>query len=212
MTEHLVPGRDNRPVTETGFDTEQYGEPPRPPDVYPVPYASEVPHVDPNGKKRHWVRYTLIGVGALIVGLVVAGVAAGTDSPTKHAVAQPVATPSVSVSDTASATTPIEEWILGDGYRELTAVQTDVSSVTADAKAQDISAVETDGTQLSLDAGLAASDPPPVDPADYSAGMREYAAAGDAMAIDDFKGATRHLDAGNRLIQLVTAQIKPAGV
>jgi hypothetical protein len=43
--------------------------PPSPPPIYPPPH-----------KRRHWLRWTLIGVGALVIGIIVAVAAAGTDA------------------------------------------------------------------------------------------------------------------------------------
>jgi hypothetical protein len=185
----------------------------QPPEEPPVTPPEGFPPIQPK-KNHHWYRprNVIIGTGAVVAGIVVISLAAGgNDTPATHAV-KPLVTPPAAVPVTPSATGTIEDWVLGPGYKELLTVQSDVKTVSGDASAQDISAVETDGTKLAQDARLAAGDPPPVDAADYSAAMRYFAQSGDAMAADDFSGASRYMDLGSKLIVKVSAQLTPAGM
>lgn len=184
-------------------------EPPTPVDGIPV--------IQPD-KPHHWYRprNIILGTTGTIAVIVVASVVAGGGhQATPVAKAKPQITQSVPAvaipSVTPSATGSIESWVLSPGYDEMITVQHDVQAVGSDANAQDIPAVESDGDTLASDARIAASDPPPVGSADYTAGMTQYAQAGDAMAADDFSGATRHLDRGNVLILKVSAKLTPAG-
>lgn len=183
-----------------------------PPDGLPPILAA------PPEKQHHWYRprNVIFGTSALVAGIVVISVVAGgsehTSSPRPHSTPSVTATSAQPVTSIPSTTPPtIEDWLLGEGYKDLTTVQADVASVSTDARAQDVTAVEQDGEQLSADAAAAALVPPPFDPEDYTAAMGEFQRAGDLMQQDDFAGATRYLDQGSVLIRKVTASIPTPG-
>ena len=185
-------------------------DPPTNPDGFPPV---------PPRKQHHWYRprNIAIGTGALLVGIVVAGVATGSSNdkpaakPSSNAQPLQAASPVQPVS-TPSSDGTIMDWVLSPGYHQMMTVQADVTTLSGDASAEDVAAVEQDGAKLARDARFAAKNPPPVDSGDYSAGMTEYAEAGDSMTTDDFAGATNHLDQGTQLINKVTAALNPAGV
>jgi hypothetical protein len=79
---------------------------------------------------------------------------------------------------TSDAQEQFASWALASGFKSLAEIQKDSSNLQAAVNAQDLPALERDGGKLSSDATVAASDPPPVDAADYVTAMHDLAAAG----------------------------------
>jgi hypothetical protein len=166
---------------------------------------------------HHWYRPRNIIGGTVVVAIGITAISLAAGGGHKAATAPaPRNTPSaVATTNTPEAATgsgSVLTWITGPGYDNLLAVKTDVSNVSQDASAQDVAAVEQDGAQLTRDANAAAGTPPPIGTAEYSAAMRQYAAAGTDMQSDDFTSATRHLNQGTVLVGKVSAKLNPAGV
>lgn len=176
---------------------------------------TEVPPPEPR-RKRHWVRWAAAGTGVFVAGVAVAAGLAGSGQETQAPVA--VVTPPA-VTAPAAPVTPARPsapstadrflaWYEGAGYVNMTAVQSDVSTVASDAAAQDVAALEADGPVLAADARAAAGTPCPVGTGDYVAAMNQYAQAGDALGRGDITDATGHLQNGLPHLDKTAAAIR----
>jgi hypothetical protein len=98
----------------------------------------------------------------------------------------------------------------GGGQGDVSAVESDLSSIATDAGTQDASAVETDASQLSTDAASALTNPPPVASVagPYDRAMTLYETAGSDAADGDFTDASTDMEIANAEIGTATAAIK----
>lgn len=101
-------------------------------------------------------------------------------------------------------------WWYAGGQDEAGAVQSDLAAIGTDAGAQNLIAVEADGSQLVTDAQAALADPPPADAAfagPYTAALHHMVRAGQDMTAGRFDAATTELLQGTDDINTATAMI-----
>ncbi len=98
----------------------------------------------------------------------------------------------------------VTAWYAGPGGNNFQTVRADIDVLALDADNNDVTGVEADAGQLTYDATLAASTPPPVTPDLYSRAMTDYAHAGQLASGGDFTDSAADLAAGTALIRQVT--------
>jgi len=189
-----------------------------PPPVQPSPdYQGEPAQPPAPPQKRSRKLAVLTGIVALVAGAGIAGAVGG-----HHGSPAAAPSPAASVSAPATSAPPASApapalaqqelgWANGGGLTNMSTLEGDMGSIVNFAGQQNLPALEGEGGTLTQDATTALNDPPPVDPADYSTAMTDWAQAGTDLTGGDIPGATAALDAGNSAFSTWSAQAHANG-